>query len=244
MIKELLFQYPFLSLILISFLMTFVIKIISKFTTDQKRLKEIREKLKELQKKSQEASKKGDMKKSGEYTKKMLSLNKEQMNQSFKSLIWTFIPVILFFGLLRGNLSYESLNPGDNLDIDIGLKSLEPFSVDIPYNYTLEGGSKNGSLIVPDSKDLKIKLSNIESERNITFEYLNESHEVELYFGKYTATDLKAEYKPKSELFSSINLGLKPMEYDFLLFKVNWYWGYFILAMVFNIALTKILKIY
>ena len=100
MIKDLMIQYPRTSLIIISFLVTLVMTLITKYITDQKRMKE----LKEIQKTCQIKLKdhKGDLKKQSEIQAEMMKCSLEMMKFSFKPMLITFLPLILLFGWVRG----------------------------------------------------------------------------------------------------------------------------------------------
>jgi uncharacterized membrane protein (DUF106 family) len=91
---------PRMSVILISVAVTFVMTLITKYFTDQKRMKE----LKELQKSCQIKLKdnKGDLKKQSEIQQEMMKCSMEMMKFSFKPMLITFIPILIFFGWFRG----------------------------------------------------------------------------------------------------------------------------------------------
>jgi len=99
-IKELLISNPKLSIITISFLVTLVMTIVTKKFTDQNRMKE----LKGIQKACQIKLKdhKGDMVKQAEIQKEMMACSMELMKHSFRPMMYTFLPLILFFWWVRG----------------------------------------------------------------------------------------------------------------------------------------------
>lgn len=86
---------PQLSLVLIVIVLSFITLMITKFVTDQKRLKELREKQKELRKLSKDFSK--DIKKMTDINKEMMEISMEMMKHSFRPLIITMIPFLLLF---------------------------------------------------------------------------------------------------------------------------------------------------
>lgn len=101
-------KYPKESLILIAILLSFVTLMITKFVTDQKKMKELREKQKELRKKSKEFS--HDVKKMMEINKELMEMSMEMMKHSFKPLLLTFIPLLVFFWWLK--TTFEAVLPG------------------------------------------------------------------------------------------------------------------------------------
>ena len=92
--------YPKLSVIMLSFLVTLVMTLVTKKFTNQNRMKE----LKEIQKKCKIDLK--DAKNEPEKIKKinvqMMECSMELMKHSFKPMFYTFIPLILFFWWIKG----------------------------------------------------------------------------------------------------------------------------------------------
>jgi len=91
---------PVLGVIIISSLITLVMTLVTKFFTDQVRMKE----LKVIQKGHQEKIKehKGNLDKQKEIQKEMMESSMELMKHSFKPLMITFLPLILVFWWIRG----------------------------------------------------------------------------------------------------------------------------------------------
>lgn len=98
-IAEIIASNPKLGIISVSFLVTLVMTLVTKFFTDQKRMKEI----KDMQKKHQERMKehKGNLDKQKEIQKEIMDLSMEMMRHSFKPLIITLLPIIFIFWWLK-----------------------------------------------------------------------------------------------------------------------------------------------
>lgn len=90
-----------ISIILISFIVTFLQLFIYKKFTNQKEIKTLKEKQKELQKEMKKAVKEKDNKKLKELNKVAMETNLELMKHSIKPTIITFIPLILVFLFLK-----------------------------------------------------------------------------------------------------------------------------------------------
>ncbi len=99
-IKELITYNPKISIIAISFLVTLVMTIVTKKFTNQNRMKE----LKGIQKacRIQIKDHKGNPVKIQEVQKEMMNCSMELMKHSFKPMLITFIPLLLFFWWIRG----------------------------------------------------------------------------------------------------------------------------------------------
>lgn len=84
-----------LGMIIIVFVITLITTIVQKYATDQKTLKELKVEQKELQKQMKEFKDHPD--KLMELQKKQFSMMPKQMKLSMRAIIYTGIPLILFF---------------------------------------------------------------------------------------------------------------------------------------------------
>jgi len=96
---QLIQTYPKTSIILIATAISLISLIITKYMTDQKRMKELKERQKELTKLSKEV--KNDMKKFSEINGEIMKISMEMMKHSFKPLLITLIPLLLLFVWIR-----------------------------------------------------------------------------------------------------------------------------------------------
>lgn len=108
MIKELLISNPKISVIVVSFLMTLLMTLVTKKFTNQSRMRELKEIQKACKIKLKDA--KGDLKTQGEIQKQMMECSMELMKHSFKPMIFTFLPLIIIFWWIRG--IYTEIFPG------------------------------------------------------------------------------------------------------------------------------------
>ncbi len=82
-------------MIIIILIISIIITLFQKYATDQKTLKELRKEQKEMNKKSQEF--KHDPAKMAEFQKELFPLMLKSMKLSMRPIIYTGIPLILFF---------------------------------------------------------------------------------------------------------------------------------------------------
>lgn len=108
-LTELIQANPRISIIIFAFIVTLAITIVTYFMTDRVRMKEIKEKQKEIKK---------DMKKYKDNPQKLMELNQkmiedlpEQMKHSFKPMLITIIPLLIFFRWLRATYAVTTLAP-------------------------------------------------------------------------------------------------------------------------------------
>ncbi len=113
-----LLELPMLWVVVImAFLITFLITVIYKFTTNQNLMKELKDEMKELQKEMKEL--KSEPKKMMEVQKKSMQTNMKYMSHSMRSMLFTFIPIILIFGWMNAHLAYEPILPGQEFTTSV-----------------------------------------------------------------------------------------------------------------------------
>ncbi len=98
-INSIIIGYPQVSIVVISFVITLLITIVSHFMTDKELMRGIKEKQKKLRE---------EMKLHKENPQKMMEINKQmmedfptQMKQSMKISLVTLVPLLIFFGWLK-----------------------------------------------------------------------------------------------------------------------------------------------
>ena len=96
-----------IAIIILSFLVTLFITVVTYFMTDRERMKEIKAKQKALRL---------EIKKHRDNPTRMMELNKqmmedmpEQMKHSFKPMIVTIVPLLILFAWLRGTFAESTI---------------------------------------------------------------------------------------------------------------------------------------
>ena len=100
MIKELISSNPKISVVAISFLATLPMTLVTKYYTDQTRMRELKVEQKKHQANLKEH--KGDLDKQKKIQKDMMASSMELMKHAFKPMLITFLPIILIFWWIRG----------------------------------------------------------------------------------------------------------------------------------------------
>ncbi len=228
---------PFWFLIIITFLVTLLITIIYKYTTNQELVKRLRDEMKDIQK---------QMKEYKEDVEKVKSLQKEsfekmglQFKQSMKPMIITMIPMIIILGWLAGNLSYETLKPGETFNVEIDIKSFNAtVNLKVPEGMEiLDGNEKQADPIA------KWLLKGKEGDYILEFIVKNEKED-KLYNKEIVITTGSKYKEPitliNDDIVKEIRVGNKLLK----ILGLSWFWAYFIFAIVFNSLLRKLLKVY
>jgi uncharacterized membrane protein (DUF106 family) len=110
--SPLLYLHPFISVTILSFLISLIIIVIYKYTTNQTLMKSLKDELKALQ--AEMKLLKDQPQKMMEVNKRAMETNMKYMMHSFRSTLFTFIPIIFIFSWMSANYAYEPIAPGEN----------------------------------------------------------------------------------------------------------------------------------
>ncbi|UCD04277.1 MAG: DUF106 domain-containing protein [Candidatus Woesearchaeota archaeon] len=120
MVKEIMIQYPFWSILLIAVGLSLIVTLAYKYLTDQTLMKELKKELKKNQKRLKEA--RGEPDKMMAIQKETMHTNMKYMSQSMKPMIFTIIPFLIIFAWLRSIFEGTVVIP---LSFHVPLSSLE-----------------------------------------------------------------------------------------------------------------------
>ena len=235
-----LFKLPILwAVIIMSFIVSLVIILITKYTTDQALMKKLKEEIKEHQKQIKEL--KGNPKKAMEMQKKAMEVNMKYMMHSLKPTIITFIPIILIFGWMSSNFAYESIKPQQEFSITI---LLEKNTKGIAELIAPEG------ITIIDDKIKKIEndkaswiLKGTEGEHILEFVYNDEKQQKSVLI-----TNNEKYIEPSKKYNGAIKLiqiDYNPKKILNLFgWKLGWLGTYIIFSIAFTMGLRKVMKVY
>lgn len=239
---------PFWTIVILSLVVSLVSTVAYKYLTDQKLLKEIRDRQKEYQKKLKELrSNPEELKKvQSEYFQNSGETMKQSFGQSLKPMMITLIPLLLIFGWMSGHLAYEPIYPGESYSVAAVLKSESLLN---ETKLILDAGTEIVGIpvLIPGEKTVTWSLKSQEGEHNLT---------VKAGATEQTKTVLitqKLEYAEPVSAFQHSDIEQIKINYrklqplgSFELF--GWYPGwlglYFIFSLIFSMGLRKVLKVY
>ncbi len=107
MIAEFIQSYPKVGIMCFALLVSFFISLVNYFVLDKEKMREIKEKQKALQEEMKKH--KGNPEKMMELNKQLFSHMGEMMRHSFKPMLITLIPLLLFFNYLRETFAATAL---------------------------------------------------------------------------------------------------------------------------------------
>lgn len=231
---------PVLGIALICLILTFLINIVYKYTTNQKLMKELKDDLKKHQDQVKKNSK--DPAKMMEIQKKMMDKNLDYMKHSFKSSLYTMIPILLIFGWLSAHFAYEPILPNQEFSVTAEFikGSTGTMQITVPEGITL---------ISNDSQEIKndsivFKMKGVEGEHLLEFKVgeLAFKKDVKITTDKsYSAPEMKF----KDSIIKKLTVGYTPViPINIFGLKFNWLWTYILFSVAFNIVMRKLMKLY
>ncbi|MBI4440526.1 DUF106 domain-containing protein [Candidatus Woesearchaeota archaeon] len=235
---------PLLIMLILSFIVSLMITLIYKYTTDQSLMKSLKEEIKEFQRQTKEL--KHDPSKMMEVQKKAMQTNMKYMMQSLKSTLYTFIPIIIIFSWMSANLAYEPLAPGKEFILSVSFddtasgtaKIVVPEGITLVGNDTQEIANHQASFVVKGDEGEYI------NEKALKIEYKEQTafKSVIITNGPKYAPTIESV---KSSNIKSIWLNNEPVKLlNIFGWKIGWLGTYIIFSIAFSLGLRKLFKIY
>ncbi len=231
---------PLLAIVLLSFIVSILIIVITKYMTDQALMKKLKEDIKGYQKQIKEA--RSEPARAMELQKKAMELNMKYMIHSLKPTLITFIPIILIFGWMSSTFAYESIKPQ------------QEFSVTVFFEKNTNG---NVELIVPEEITIiNDRIKKIENDKAawllkgnageylLEFVYNNEKQQHSVLItndNKYLSPTKKTNGVIKQIQTNHKKLVILPIGYkDWF----GWLGTYIWSSLIFTLVLRKVMKVY
>ncbi|RJQ17571.1 DUF106 domain-containing protein [Candidatus Woesearchaeota archaeon] len=247
---------PVLAIFLLSAVLTFLLTIAYKYTTDQKRLKFLKEEQKKLQKEYKQHMK--DPKKAMKVNEKLMGVNLEVMKKSFKSTLYTFLPLIFIFAWMNGHMAKEAIYPDQPFTVTAffekeatGVITLNASSLQLLSNATIAVG-----------EEVSWELKGKEGKHIILYSYGTELYQQEVLitkewhyidpllekprtlFGWNTGDDYPINKESNLEKIQVNLKSIKPFQGVPLLQALNWLWTYILFSLGLSILFRKVMKVY
>jgi len=102
-------ESPKIAIVVLAALITLFITVVNYFIMDKEKMRELKAKQKELNVQMKKHQKEGNMEKLKELNSELMPMTMEMMKHSFKPMIITFIPVILFFSFIRSTFAETAI---------------------------------------------------------------------------------------------------------------------------------------
>jgi len=233
---------PFWGILVLTGLLTVILTLVYKWTTDQVLMKQLKDDLAAFQKEMKEN--KSDTDKVFALQKKAMDANMKYMMESFKPTLFTFLPMILIFGWLAGHYAFEPILVGEEFNVtgqfSPGTNGTIKLMTNTESGLNVQGASE---VAVKDGKsDWKVKAGK-EGKQYMTIEYLNKTYSPSIRIGP-DRTFEEASLKINEGGLNEIIIGYRPLTVMTLYWDFGWFGTYFIFTLVFSILFRKVLNVY
>jgi uncharacterized membrane protein (DUF106 family) len=226
----------FPTLVILSFFVSILMIFIYKLMTNQTEMKLLKEDIKKNQKEMRSLRKEPE--KMMAVQKKVTKLNMKYMKETFKPTLVTFIPIIIIFAWMNANLAFEPINPAADFVVDVFVdKNLQGnVSVDVPAGLVVvEDLSKS---VVNDKASFTFRGD--KGEYWIDFSFLDDSVQK-----KVIISDEQKYVQPVENFKDSKIVKVAVLQNKLKVFLgLTWLWTYIIFAVILNMLLRKLLKVY
>ena len=236
-----LFKLPALvAILLMAFLISLIIIIVTKYATDQALMKKLKEDMKEHQKRVKEL--KNEPTKAMEAQKKMMESNMKYMSHSLRPTLITFIPIILIFGWMSSNFAYENIKPQQEFQVTAFFEKNSDGSAEL--NVPDEIKIIDGKIKKIENDKAAWTLKGSEGEHILEFNYNGEKQQTSVLItndNKYINPIKKTEGKIKTIQINYRKLIVLPIGFkDWL----GWLGTYIWSSIIFTTILRKVMKVY
>ncbi len=243
---------------IISLIVSVIVTLIYKYTTNQKVLAGIKSEIDNLRKEIKTAKEPGKM---GEINKKLMEKTMEQFQASLKPMIITMIPALIILGWMQSTIAFQQLEPN------------QEFSITALFEQAAEGEieliSPNALQLLSEPKQKAAeqviwKLKGQEGNYELEFKYNNEVYTKDIIITNNWQTAKPSIQKEQNFLGIKTSSGddypirkdskIKMIKIDytpvhpfgtFSLFgwQPGWLATYIILSLVFSMGLRSLLKV-
>jgi len=235
---------PFWAILLISFVLTLATTIVYKYTTDQKRMLELKGQSKKYQERMKAS--RDDPQKMLKIQNEAMKVNLELMKHSFRPTLYTFLPIILIFWWLNAHLAYYNLAPQQ--DFTIMAQVAQGIGGNVTISFVPQQGITLLSEPVQTINDSKatwqLKADAGTYKASFTLGSVVVDNPVEKQFLVTTERSYETPIQPYKGAIEQVTIGNKvvhPLGDSFSLF--GWYPGwlatYIVLSILVSIGLRK-----
>ncbi len=234
---------PFWAIVVLALGISFLSTLAYKYLTNQKKMKELKDKQKEFQGRMKELRSQPD--KMMEVQKEAMKVNMEYMKMSFKPTLFTMIPLLLLVGWMAGHLTYEPIYPQETYSMTAMFKAGVTGNAELVPDLGTEvlngasqvitAGVATWSLRSTEGEHaLDVKLgSQVETKKVIVTKEVKYADPIQLS-DHSDIEKIQINYKTLKPLGTKSLIGWHP----------GWLGLYFIFSLIGSLAFRKVLKIY
>ena len=234
---------PFWGILIISFLISLIIVLIYKYATNQNLMKQLKDEIKALQKQAKEL--KHEPEKAMAVQKKAMQTNMKYMMQSMKATLITFIPIIIIFGWLQAHFAFLPILPDQDFTMTIDFKEASQGNISVTVPEGIEVVGEKTKQVTDGSVIFGLKgKAGVYDSPPLEFDFNDEKYDKDVIItsGRDYAEPMKRFSDRDIESITASNE--KTIVMNLFGWKLGWLGSYIIFALVFSMALRKLMKIY
>jgi len=228
------------AVILLSFLISLIITIVYKYTTNQDLMKQLKDEMKEFQREVKELKKEPE--KAMQIQKKSMQTNMKYMMHSMRSTLFSIIPILVIFGWMNANFAYDPILPGQEFTTTITFEE----NVDGTIELSVPRGVAIGDKARKEVKDGEVKWILSGDEGEYLLEYILDGKK----YSKEVLITEENRYKDPTKrvrdgVVESIEIDNEPKKlFNLFGWKVGWLGAYIMFSILFSILVRRIIKVY
>lgn len=226
---------PLLAVIFVSFVISLVSLLVTKFTTDQTEMKRLKDELDANQKKMKTL--RDDPGKMMEIQKQTMATHAQYFRKSMIPTLVMLIPLGLLFNWMGAHFGHEPLNAGE----EFLLRAIAQEEVTGNVSLTAEGLNVTSNAVQQWSNgEAVFRLSGPNGDYLAEFSSNNASVQKSIIVADNRYAPVSETYK-KNSAFKEVRIENKELD---LVWRIGWLGTYIISAIVFISVLRKLLKVY
>jgi uncharacterized membrane protein (DUF106 family) len=171
--------------------------------------------------------------------------NMEYMKHSFKSTLYTFLPLIIIFAWLNAHMAYNPIMPGQTFNVTTYFAQGHAPSANISSIPQLEIISNVTQEVVNNQASWQLRGE--AGEYKLTITYNNEAYDQKLIISSQRIYAMPEQKIANSKLQKIVvgNEKIYPLgTINFFGWRPNWIWTYIILSLLLSIGIRKVLQVY
>ncbi len=238
---------PFITVLILSLVVSLLSLLITKYTTNQHLMKDLKDQLKTYQ--AEVKKLKDNPEKAMEVQKKAMDTNMQYMMHNLRGTLFTFLPIILIFGWASSHLSFVPFIPEQEFSMTLFVSNLQKaVTIVVPEGIMLTTDAQKNAAdgkIVYTMKAKEVGIYKVDFKLD---EQKQIGHEVvvgqqkkaivnEKSIGEEGIDKIRVDYEP-----------LKIIKFPFPLPLFGAYFGwlgtYIVFAIAFSMILRKLLKVH
>ena len=235
---------PFLGILVLALILSFLVTIIYKYFTNQEEMKRLKEQQKEYQKQIKSLKDKPD--EMMKVQKEAMKISGTLMKQSFKPTLITMLPMLLIFGWMSSHLTYEPIYPSETY----GITAVFEKGVTGDAELVVSEGTEllSDAIQMINSEEVTWRLKSSAGDHFLTIKTANDEQTKKVRITEDLQYEDPLGVYPKGGDITRIQINynkLKPLGNTSLLgWQPGWLGLYIIFSILFSMILRKAMKVY